>query len=180
MRKLTTEIKWALVFALVTLAWMLGEKLAGLHSTHIDQHATYTNFFALPAIALYVLALLDKRRNHYGGAMTWKQGFVSGLWVTLFVTLLSPLTQVITSLVITPEFFPNAIAYATSSGQMTGAEAEGHFNLASYIKMGLIGAPAMGIVTSALVALFTRKRKPETREGRVDVVFAEGPKKPAQ
>ncbi|HEY1115293.1 MAG TPA: DUF4199 domain-containing protein [Chitinophagaceae bacterium] len=179
MRKLTTEIKWALVFALVTLAWMVGEKLTGLHSTHIDKHATYTNFFALPAIALYVLALLDKRRNDYGGAMTWKQGFISGLFITLFVTILSPLTQVITSLLITPEFFPNAIAHAVSTGQMTQAEAEGHFNLAAYIKMGFIGAPVMGLVTSALVALFTRKRRPETREGRVDVVFAEGPKKPA-
>lgn len=180
MRKLTTEIKWAIVFALVSLAWMLGEKLTGLHSTHIDKHATYTNFFALPAIALYVFALLDKRRNQYGGAMTWKQGFISGLFVTLFVTLLSPLTQLITSLVITPEFFPNVIAYAVSSGQMTEAEAAQHFNLESYIKMGFIGAPLMGIVTSAIVALFTRRRQPETREGRVDVVFAEGPKKPAQ
>lgn len=180
MRKLTIEIKWALVFALVTLAWMLGEKLTGLHTTHIDKHATYTNFFALPAIALYVFALLDKRRNHYGGAMTWKQGFVSGLFVTLFVTILSPLTQLITSLVITPEFFPNAIAHAVSTGLMTQAEAEQHFKLESYIKMGFIGAPLMGIATSALVALFTRKRQPETREGRVDVVFAEGPKKPAQ
>jgi hypothetical protein len=180
MRKLTIEIKWAILFAVVSLAWMLGEKLTGLHSTHIDKHAVYTNFFALPAIGLYVLALLDKRRNFYGGAMTYKQGFISGLFITLFATILSPLTQVITSEVISPEFFPNIIAYSVDTGAMEQAVAEEHFSLKSYIVMGLIGAPVMGIVTSALVALFTRKRKPETREGRVDVVFSEGPKKPAQ
>lgn len=180
MRKLTIELKWAVLFAVVSLAWMLGEKLAGLHSTHIDKHEVYTNFFALPAIALYVFALLDKRRNYYGGAMTYQQGLVSGLLVTLFVTLLSPLTQLVTTEVITPQFFPNAIRHAVSTGKMEQAEAEAFFSLGSYIKQGLIGAPLMGIVTSAIVALFTRKRKPETREGRVDVVFTEGPKKPAQ
>lgn len=178
MRKLTIEIKWAVLFALVSLAWMLGEKLVGLHSTHIDKHATYTNLFALPAIALYVFALLDKRRNYYGGVMTYTQGLVSGLFITLFVTVLSPLTQLVTTNVITPEFFPNAIAHAVSTGQMEQAEAEKTFSLGNYIQQGLIGAPLMGIVTSAIVALFTRKRKQETREGRVDVVFTEGPKKP--
>lgn len=178
MRKLTIELKWAVLFALTTLAWMVGEKLAGLHDTHIDKHATYTNFFAVPAIALYVLALLDKRKNAYGGAMTWKQGFISGLYITLFVTILSPLTQVITSEVITPNFFSNAIRYTVSTGELEQAVAEQHFSLKSYIVMGLIGAPVMGIVTSAIVALFTRKRKQETREGRVDVVFVEGPKTP--
>jgi hypothetical protein len=178
MRKLTIELKWAVLFALTTLLWMLGEKLAGLHDTHIDKHATYTNFFALPAVALYVLALLDKRRNYYGGAMTYKQGFISGLFITLFATLLGPLTQVITSEVITPGFFANAIRYSVSTGELEQAVAEQHFNLKSYILMGLVGAPLMGIATSAVVAVFTRRRKPEIREGRVDTVYVEGSKTP--
>jgi Protein of unknown function (DUF4199) len=178
MRKLSIEIKWALVFVATTLVWMLGEKLAGFHDARIEQHPTATMFFAVPAIAVYVLALLDKRRNFYGGTMTYVQGLVCGLFITLFVTLLSPLTQVIVSKVITPGYFPNAIDYAVRSGLMEPAAAEKEFSLGNYIKQGLIGAPVMGIVTSAIVAIFTRKAKKEVREGKVDVVFVDGPKTP--
>ena len=173
MRKLSIEIKWAVLFVLTTLVWMLGEKLAGLHSKRIDLHATYTLFFAAPAIALYVAALLDKRKNYYGGTMSYKQGLFSGLLITLFVTLMSPITQILVSKVVTPEYFPNAIAYAVSSGAMDQDAAEKYFNLGSYIIQGLIGAPIMGIVTSAIVALFTQKTKNAVREGKVDVVYTD-------
>jgi hypothetical protein len=178
MRKVSTEIKWALIFVAATLLWNLGEKLAGLHSTLIDKHAVVTYFFFLPAVTIYVLALLDKRKNYYGGAMTYGQGLVSGVVITLFVTLLSPLTQLIVSDVITPDYFTNVINYAVSSGEMTQQAAEEYFNLKSYIIQGLIGAPLMGIVTSAIVALFTRKAKQDVREGKVDVVYSEGPQVP--
>jgi hypothetical protein len=43
---------------------MLREKGLGLHSRHIDKHMIYTNFYAIP-VGVYVLALLDKRKNYY-------------------------------------------------------------------------------------------------------------------
>lgn len=158
MKKYSIELKWAVIFAGMSLLWMLLERLAGLHSTHIDKHPIYTNFIAIPAIAIYVFALLEKRRKDYNGVMTWKQGFISGLIITLIVTVLSPLTQVITAEIITPDYFSNAIEYAVSNGKLTRAAAEQYFNLGSYIVQGLIGAPVMGIVTSAVVALFVRKK----------------------
>lgn len=157
MKNIKIEIKWAIAFALMTLVWMLLEKLCGLHSTHIDKHATYTNFIAIPAITIYVLALLDKRKNFYNGKMTYVQGLKSGLIVTLLYTPLSPITQAITSLVISPEYFPNVTNYAINLGMMSEAEAKEYFNLKNYIIQGLIGAPVMGIITSLIVALFTRK-----------------------
>ena len=178
MRKLSIEIKWALIFSATSLAWVLGEKLAGLHSTRIDQQAIITLFFAVPAIGIYALALLDKRRNNYGGSMTWMQGLVCGLLVTLFVTILTPLVQIIVSEWISPNYLTNALNHAVSSGEMTQAEAAQHFSLKSYFIQGLIGAPVMGIVTSAIVALFTRRAAKEVREGKVDVVYTDGPKVP--
>jgi hypothetical protein len=158
MKNFKTEIKWAFIFVGMTLVWMLMERIAGLHSTQIEMHPLFTNFIAIPAIAIYVFALIDKRKNFYRGSMTYFQGFISGLIITLIITISSPLTQIITSLFITPEFFQNAINYAVSSGKMEQAAAEKYFNLNSYIVQGLIGAPVMGIVTSALVAIFTRKK----------------------
>jgi len=138
---------------------MLTERLTGLHSTHIDQHPIYTNFIAIPAIAVYVFALLDKRKNFYDGTMTYMQGFISGLMITAFVTLISPITQYITSTIITPEYFPNVIKYAVSQGKMTQEAAESYYNMKSYIIQALIGTPVMGLITTAIVAIFTRRNQ---------------------
>jgi hypothetical protein len=128
-----------------------------LYNQHIDKHEIYTNFIALPAIAIYVFALLDKRKNFYGGTMSYKQGFISGLIITLIVTAFSPLTQYITTTIIAPQYFPNVIKYAVDAQKMTQQEANDFFSLKNYIVQGLIGAPIMGLVTTAIVAIFTRK-----------------------
>ncbi|MCH6234986.1 DUF4199 domain-containing protein [Cognataquiflexum rubidum] len=158
MKNIKFETKWAIIFAFMTLLWMVLERSVGLHDTHIDKHAIYTNFIAIPAISVYVFALLDKRKNFYHGKMTYSQGFICGLIITLFVTVLSPLTQYITSTFITPYYFENAIAYGVSTGKITPEAAEDYFNLENYIIQGLIGAPFMGLITTALVAIFIRKK----------------------
>lgn len=158
MKNIKIEIKWAFLFVVMTLTWMLMERLTGLDSEHIDKHGTYTNFIAIPAIALYAFALLDKRKNFYNGVMTYKQGLVSGLIITFFVTIMSPLSQIITSLVINPDYFANVIEYSVNAGKMTQDEAESFFNLKSYIIQGLVGAPVMGLLTSVIVAIFTQRK----------------------
>jgi len=158
MKKIKIEIKWAIIFVVMTLIWMILEKLAGLHDEHIDKHPIYTNFIAIPAIAIYVFALLDKRKNFYKGEMTYKQGFITGLIITAIVTFLSPLTQYITSTVITPEYFPNMISYSVETGKLTQEAAKEYFNLKNYLLEVIIGTPIMGILTTAIVAIFTRKK----------------------
>ena len=158
MKKIKIETKWAITFSIMILVWMFIEKLAGFHSEHIDKHPVYTNFIIIPTIIIYVLALLDKRKNVYNGIMTYKQGLISGLIIALIVTILSPLTQYITSTIITPDYFSNVIKYVVNEGEMNQIEAENYFNLKSYIIQALIGAPIMGIVTTAIVAIFTRRK----------------------
>lgn len=159
MEKIKIEMKWAAIFVLTTLIWMVIEKVSGLYSENIDKHEMVSMFFMVPAITIYVLALLDKRKKDFEGAMSYKQGFISGLIITAFVTILSPLTQYITSVWIGPEYFENVIAYTVEQGKMTLTEAEDYFNLRNYILEGLIGAPIMGLMTTAIVAIFTRKKK---------------------
>jgi len=160
MKKISIEIKWSFIFITMMLLWMVIEKLTGLHDVHIDQHAIYTNFVAIPAIIVYVLALLDKRKNFYGGVMTYMQGFISGLVITLIVTLFSPLTQYITTEFITPDYFINNINYSVNEGDMTQVEAEEFFNLKSYLMQVIIATPIIGIATTAIVAIFTKKKNP--------------------
>lgn len=158
MKNIKIEIKWALIFILSMLAWMFFEKSMGWHDEKIADHATYTNFFAIPAILVYVLALLDKKKNFYSGVMSYKQGVISGLIITVIVTVLSPLAQYITSTIITPDYFPNVIEYAVSSGKMTQSDAEAYFNINSYMIQSVIGALVMGLVTSLIVAIFVKSK----------------------
>jgi len=157
MSKFKTEIKWGVIFVIMSLGWMLLERLTGLHDEHIDKHFIYTNFIAIPAIAVYVFGLLDKRENDYNGVMNYSEGFLSGLLITLVVTLFVPVTQYITLNIITPDFFPNMIEYVTRNDIMTREAAENNFNAQIYMMQGLIGALLMGVLTSAVVAIFTRK-----------------------
>ncbi|MCU4173459.1 DUF4199 domain-containing protein [Carboxylicivirga sp. N1Y90] len=158
MKKIAVEIKWGIVFFAVIILWTVFEKLMGWHDVNIEQHRIYSSFFALPAIAIYVLALIDKRKRDYGNKMTWVQGFMTGLIIAVIVAILSPLGQLLTHEYLSPEYFSNVIAYVVKTGEMNQVDAEAYFNLKSYIIMSIKGAIMMGVLTSAVVALFVRKK----------------------
>jgi hypothetical protein len=159
MGNIKIEIKWAIIFTLVGLLWMLLEKLSGLHSTYIDYHLYLTNLFAIPAIIVMVLALKDKKKNFYNGEISYKQGLISGIILSVIIALLSPLSQWITSYVITPEYFPNVIKRSVEIGYYSSTEeAEANFNYANYAIQGAIGALVMGILTTAIAMIFIRSK----------------------
>ncbi|WP_044171604.1 DUF4199 domain-containing protein [Flectobacillus major] len=158
MNTIATELKWGVIFVLMSLFWMVLEKVIGLHGPYIDKHPIVTNFIAIPAIAIYVFALLDKKNDDYAGKMTYRQGFVSGAIITLVVAVLSPASQWITSKVISPEYFPNVITYVVSHGQMSQTDAEAYFNLKNYMIQSVVGAIIMGLLTTAIVAFFTKSK----------------------
>jgi len=159
MKRIAIELRWALIFFIIMLLWMALERVVGLHDQYIAYHAIYTNFFFIPAVIIYLLALRDKKKRFYNGKMTWKQGFLAGLVITLFLVILSPLGQWITSALITPYYFSNVIEYAVGQSLMTQVDAEAYFSLKNYIFQSMAGAAVMGVVTSAVVAIFFRTKK---------------------
>src|SRR5690606_7003218 len=159
MKNISIEIKWAVLFSIMTLLWMLLEKLSGLHGKYIDYHLYLTNLFAIPAIWFMVLALKDKKKNCYNGNMSYKQGLISGIILSAFIALLSPLTQWITSYVITPEYFPNVIKRSVEIGYYkTTAEAEANFNYKNYAINSTVFAFVFGVVTTAIAMIFLRTK----------------------
>lgn len=158
MKSIKIELKWALIFSVMVLVWMLLEKVSGLHDKYIDYQMYLTNLFAIPAIILMVKALQDKKRNFYNGNITYMQGLISGIILSIFIALLSPLTQWVTSYVITPEYFPNVIKRSVELGLYTEEKAKAQFNYANYAKMGAIGAFIMGVITTAIAMIFIRTK----------------------
>ena len=160
MKNIRTEIKWAMIFLVMTLAWMLLEKAAGLHGKNIDYHLYLTNLFLIPAVWIYVLALKDKKRRDYQGNMSYRQGLVSGIILSVIIALFSPLTQWIISYVISPEYFPNVIKRSVELGYFkTTAEAEANFNYKNYALQSTLFALVMGVITTLVVMLFVRTKK---------------------
>ena len=152
------EVKWAIIFTALALVWMLIEKMAGWHEPPgIENHATYTNIFSVIAIAVYVFALRDVKQNRFDGNMNWKQGFLSGLAISVIIMLLTPLSQLITHYVISPDYFQNAIDLGIAKGE-DEAYVRGFFTLKNYMIISAVGAVIMGAITAAIVAIFVRSK----------------------
>ncbi len=150
------EIRWGIVFSIAIVAWTALERVLGLHDVHLEQHATYTWLFAIVAISIY-LAALYQRRNALEQVMSWKDGFKSGMVLTMVVVLLSPLTQWVIHTLISPTYLENLRAYVVMHNLATPEQAQAHYTLRSYIMMSILSTLAMGTLTSAVSALIMRK-----------------------
>jgi len=160
MKTRRNELKWALIFVACLLLWMLLEKLTGLHDRYIHLHQYITLLYAVVAVLIYVLSLREKRKHFYNGSATYGQLFKSGVVMTFIITLLSPFSQWMISEVISPDYFKNVITYSVKNGYYdTFAEAKAEFNLKSYIITSSIWALVMGVITTAIVALFIKNKK---------------------
>lgn len=158
MNKIAIEIKWGIIFTVSGLLWMFLEKSLGWHDELIGKHPIYSMLFSVVAIIIFIFALRDKKINYFQNDMDWKQGFLSGCIISLVVAILSPISQYITSEIISPQYFQNAINFAVENKSMSVEDAKAFFNLKSYMFQAVFGALSMGIVTSAIVAYFMKTK----------------------
>lgn len=159
MKNYQTELKWAGIFFLMYLAWMLLEHLCGLHGRHIQYQQLVSTFILLPSILIYVLALREKKRKFFQGTITFMQAFKSGMLLTLFIVVLSPVSQLITIGLISPEYFENMREFAVNQQQMPRQEAEARLSTRAFIVQSIIGGLVTGAVFSAIISLLIRSRK---------------------
>jgi hypothetical protein len=71
---------------------------------------------------------------------------------------LTPISQLITSLVITPDYFDSMIAFTVETGKMTQEAAEAEFNLSNYLLVSTVFAPVAGVVTSLIMAALNMRK----------------------
>lgn len=150
------SIKWGFVLSLVAVLWHLFERIFGLHGEYIHLHPIFTNLFFIPAIAVYALALREKRKKE-GGSITFGHAFLSGFLISLVTTVLSPATTLFIHKIVSPNYLPNAIEYAVVNKKMTAEMANMVFNLNNYLLQSAIGTLVIGVVISAIVAFYIKK-----------------------
>lgn len=158
MKKLIIEVKWAFIYIAMTFIWALIGKLLGFHGRAVEYNVYFNSLLIIPSIVIYILALKEKKRVYFKNNMNLKQGFLSGLILTLFITILGPLTPVFTN-IISPDFFHNLNNYAVTHNIMNEVEASREYNLISFIIQGLIAAPSFGILYTLIIAAVLSRKK---------------------
>lgn len=158
MKKIAIEIKWGILFSIATLAWMIVEKSVGLHDVYISKQSIYTNLFGIIAIIIYALAIREKKNVFFQGSLSWRQGFISGVVLSIVIAVLSPIVQYITYTYISPDFFTNITRYAVEKKVLTPEQAAINFSLNSYMLQGVFGSLSMGVITAAIVAFFIKNK----------------------
>ena len=159
MKSYSIEIKWAIRFTLLTLAWAIGEKLIGLHDVYIQNYGLCSLLFVFPAFLFFYLAIAEKKKYSFGNEMNWRQGFVTGILISFIIALLNPIAQYVIYSSITPHFFENIIEYKTKNTVMTLKTAKDIFNLKAYIIQTTFSGLSYGVITGAIVSLFVRNKK---------------------
>lgn len=157
MKKFAIEIKWGIRFAFLWIVWLYIEKSSGYYNEKIADHALYSLLFTFVIIFVYYVAIKEKKNDFFKGQMSWKQGCVTGIFLTVVMAILTPVCQIIFHKAIAPEFFPNMIEYSISKGN-TREVAENYFNLSSYILQSVFGTLSFGVVISAIVALILQTK----------------------
>ncbi|UOX33451.1 DUF4199 domain-containing protein [Flavobacterium sediminilitoris] len=158
MKKFEIEIKWTIIYSLVYIIWMYIEKLLGWHNESILYQPVYNLLFTPVSVFLFTLALIDKKRNYYKNEIDWKQGSISGIILSVLITVLNPAVLYITHNFISPDFFDNAIN-ASISDTFTLEKAKAHFNINTAISNSVFEKLSFGVVISATISYFIRTKK---------------------
>ena len=159
LQNLKLEIQWAAIFSISSLLWFIIEKLSGLHDKQVDQQMTIAYFFSIPAILIYYFAIKNKKKTVFKGTMTWRQGVVSGVFISAFVAVFSIVVNYICFEFISPNYFTNISNHFVAIKSMSVSDAQSYFTLENYIIEGVFGALSTGVVTSAIVAFFLQTKE---------------------
>lgn len=152
------EMKWAIIYSLAYIIWMFVEKQLGWHNESVRYQPIYNLLFTPISVFLYTLCLVDKKRNHYKGELDWKQGIISGIVLSVLITVLNPAVLYITHNHISPDFFQNAIEAAVGKN-ITLQEAQAHYNINNAISNSVFEKLSFGVVIAAIISYFVKTKK---------------------
>ncbi|MEO8446199.1 MAG: DUF4199 domain-containing protein [bacterium] len=152
-----TEIKFAVIFVIISFIWNIIEFVAGLHSTYISIHPYFvTPFFLILTTAIYTLALREKRKE-LNGKITFGKAIMTGVILTLFIIILNPAFQYIFAQFINPDFYSAFIRNDSATGKMSREEAEEYYNFSNFVLRGSLYRFIMGLVATLIIYLFMKK-----------------------
>jgi len=158
MNKFKIEFKWAIYYTFLGIMWFQLEKYLGYHDKNIVNYTFFTNFIYIFIFILYLLFLLDKKKNFFKGNMSWQQGFLSGVILGIFAMILTPFAIYFSLKYVNPDFFKNMINYSISKG-MKLENAQAMFGTTAYMIFATFSTFSFGIIFAALASSIVKTKK---------------------
>ena len=158
MKNFAIEIKWGIRYIFAYLTWVIMEKSIGIYTYKIGDYFFSSLLFYLFAFLIFILAINNKKKHFFNNSMDWKQGCVSGIFLSIVIALLMPVCQVVTHKAIAPEFFPNMIKHTLASGKIKSEVANDNYNLKAYIYQSVFFSLSIGVVYAAAVSSFLKTK----------------------
>lgn len=114
------ELRFGLLTGLLISAYILTEFFLGFHTTKLEIGEVSGYFSGFIPLITYYFALKQKQQIDYQGSMTFINGVVSGLLVTVVVGLLLVVFFALYNTVINPEYTELGIVYETAKMKQQG------------------------------------------------------------
>ena len=155
--KYKLEIYYGTVIGLLVFAWLILEFIVGLHDKYLDVFVVITNFVLLiPTIGIY-LAIRKKKKSEPQQHLTFKQGFQSGLFISVLFTIIAAIGQFIYHKVINRGYFEFMIDKSLDRG-IKLEEAQSYFNTSSYVMSVVISYFIFGVIISLIVSAIMKSK----------------------
>lgn len=158
MKHLRIESKWGFILFLIQLVWFFLERVLGFHGERIDNYFVASQFFALPYTYIYYRALKEKRTKAFRGFMSYDKALATGLRLTFFIVLLTPLSQWLLINLISPNFLENLRVYSIEAQLYSDERATEMYNSGRKIIEALVFNVVIGVLTSLVISLFTYRK----------------------
>ncbi len=156
--KFKTEVKFGLVIGLLTIIWLLGEYSTGLHHKHHDLFLIVTNFvYIIPLTGIY-MGISDKRKNYYNHSLTFGQGVLTGLIISVIYSLIAGIGQYCYHVIINPGYFDLMIAKSQEHG-VSKEEAAKYFNTYNYTMSVVVADFVVGLFASLLHSAILKRKE---------------------
>lgn len=153
MNKYAIEIKWTAIFSIVYLIWMIFEKMLGYHSEKALQEPIFNLLFIPISVVLFYLAIKNKKKTIFNNEMEWKQGFASGIVLTLLLAITTTVVVMFTFNIISPNYFETAIE-ASKNKEV----AQFNYNFPVFIKNNIFDKLSFGVVFSAIMSYLLKTK----------------------
>lgn len=151
MEKFKIEIKWSIILALVYFGWLLLERFLGYHNEKVLQELIFNLAFTPIAFYIYYLAIKNKKKQVFNDSINWKEGFVSGIILSVLVAVTSTFVLFLFFNFISPDFFEKAIELSKNKTTATLS-----YNLPIFVKNNIFDKLSFGIVFSAIISFFVK------------------------
>ena len=161
------ELRWGLIIGLVNLAWLYGTYYAGLHTRGMVGIQVLTIGSFLLSIVGYVFALREVVRRE--PETSYLEGIRSGAVIAGIVAVIAVIAQFGYFKLVNPGWTDYMVEQTREHFAAQGLPADQveeiaeqsrkTFGLASYMIQSALGAIFLGMLSSAIILIFLRRKR---------------------